>query len=225
MSFVLPKSPLRPWRLCLVVTLSACGSAFTSGGPDGGTREGGGLKDSGSTPDGSVDTGAGKDAAPDSVTLEVGIPDVLVVDVLPPPPSEGGRPSGTYCGPKCSCSTSTICMGGMGTPGGSLCCVGAAPTYTCAASSCGCDTTQLDCTRQLDCGSGEHCCISQKTSVACLTGQFVASCQKAACALSLAKEMCDPALAGCPKGAPTCSTTTGPSSVGLPPSQGFGVCE
>ncbi len=95
------------------------------------------------------------------------------------------------------------------------------PQYQCAAASCGCDT-QLECTSSADCGGVTPiCCIRQSAVGNCGGGQFVARCS-ASCANG-GFEACNPNATQ-----QTCSNgqqcATDPTCVGLPQSQGFGVC-
>jgi hypothetical protein len=219
MRFISRPQPLRPWHAPLVVALTACGSAFTSAGADGG------LEDSGSTPDTSVDTGPGKDGASDAMTTEAGkVPETGAGEAST---GDAGPSSPTYCGPSCTCSTGGTDMCASTGPGpgdvrGNVCCVAdetVPATYSCAATGCaGCDT-QLECTRQADCG-GNHCCIASQKSSICSTGHYVAQCQKT-CGI-VSSELCDignPMSCGM---LAKCSPST--AKIGLPSNSGFGVC-
>jgi hypothetical protein len=194
------------WSLLLTV---GCGSSFSSSSPD---------------TDGSADEAARADSAPDG---KGGTPEAGRADASGPEagqvesggaegggPAEAGGAEGTYCGPMLVCN-------GTGKQQGSVCCVPTAssPMYSCASSACGCGDTQLDCASDADCG-GQHCCIENVTT-SCSDGQFVASCQ-ATCPVT-AHRLCKPggAKSECPV-LGSCSTDT--SAVGLPSSQGFGVC-
>jgi hypothetical protein len=215
-------APLRLWQVLLVATLGACGSAFSSAGPEGGTGEGGGPSDAGgpadsaSKPDTSVDAERAKEAAPDAVTAEGGkSTEAGRVDA--------GKGKPTYCGAMLECT-------GTGGQQGTVCCIAgatASPTYGCATAGCACSDTQLDCAYESDC-PGQHCCIGKQidADAGCPTGHYVAGCQ-ATCGSGF-KQLCDPKslTPGCGGLLKACAqggTFTVP--VGLPPDSGFGVCK
>lgn len=185
------------WLAAVMLAVGACGgSAFTSG-LDGGASGGSSSGGSPSSSGGSGDGGGSGTDAGDGASS-----------------SKGG---GTQCGPTLLCT-------GTGGQQGTICCVGSSmgsPQYQCAGASCGCDT-QLECTSNADCGgSTPICCIRQSAVANCGGGHFVAKCS-ADCANG-GIQACDPNAAQ-----PTCASgqqcVTDATCVGLPPSQGFGVC-
>lgn len=190
------------WLAAVIVGVDACGgAAFTSGGSDGGAS---GASSSGGT---SSSSGASRDAGGSGIDGGGSASDGA---------SSGG--GGTQCGPGLLCT-------GTGGQQGTICCVGGAttgsPQYQCAGALCGCDT-QIECASNADCGgSTPTCCIRQRVDTGCSGGHIVAMCS-ADCANG-GQQACDPnaSQTTCANGQQCASD---PTCVGLPPSQGFGVC-
>jgi len=197
------------------VAVACGGSAFTSaGGPDASSSSSGGRdgsssgsgsgSGSGSSSGGTKDGGRPPDAsAGDGATLDGGA-------TCP------GSP--TRCGGSLTCN-------GTGGQQGDVCCISsptASPTYGCAACGCGCEDTQLDCTRMDNCGgTGQVCCI---VATPCGGGShYVATCQdRVTCGTGGGKVMCIPGGTGQECIAGSCSPDTG--GVGIPANSGYGIC-
>ncbi len=83
------------------------------------------------------------------------------------PPTDG--PAGTYCGPDIVCTRT-------GMHQWTVCCVtnGNPPAYGCAGAHRACET-QLDCSKDAECGA-LRCCIRTATDSGCSGGDWVAGC-------------------------------------------------